>query len=167
MTYPFWVPHYTLWSRDFPRAVVTCVQQDTWGGGVRGPSSGKNFQFYVAETPIFKSLASSFNTKKASKAFNLRSNWRTCVPGRKKPSVGKTLWSTVKAEFLIPLVYHDLANQWLKEKSWMETAKLWWKKFCGHSSSMPIAIRADSNHTAPVRLAYQNHCDVFTQRNPI
>ena len=37
---------------DFPRAVLTCVQWDTWGSGDL-PLPQKNFQFKVAETPVF------------------------------------------------------------------------------------------------------------------
>ena len=49
--------------------------------------------------------ASKLHLEKTSEAFNLRPNQRTCVRGRKKPSVGKTLVYKPKPEYYSYSVY--------------------------------------------------------------
>ena len=59
--------------------------------GGPGALPREKFLILCGRNPNFLKFGIKFLQKKASKAFNLRPNRRTCVPGRKKPSVGKTL----------------------------------------------------------------------------
>ena len=65
-------------------AVLTCVQEDNWGSG--GPPR-QNFSSLCGRDPYFFVII--ILHQESVKAFNLRPNWRTCVPGSKNPSVGK------------------------------------------------------------------------------
>ena len=50
--------------------------------GVRGTSPGKIFNLRWPKPHFLKNWHQHIYAKKLSKAFNLRPNWQTCVPGR-------------------------------------------------------------------------------------
>ena len=81
------VDFFILDYSDFPRAVLTCIHWDSWGS--REPPPGKMFK--MGSKLHFLKIGIKILHKKLSKAFNLCPNRQTCVPGREKPSVGKTL----------------------------------------------------------------------------
>ena len=74
----------------------SCNLRPVWHLGDPGDLPRENFSIQGAETQIFVKIGIKLAHEKSSKAFNLRPNRRTCVPGRKKPSVEKTPQSCPK-----------------------------------------------------------------------
>ena len=101
----FWVENPLLWRgiRDGQNSCCTCHNKKGWKHicVLRKQAGNKLFTVHSSVLTLYFDFDFGGSTrrrrvenctwKKTSEALNLRPNQRTCVRGRKKPSVGKTL----------------------------------------------------------------------------